>query len=137
MAELSNADTALATAEAKGSATLQLQMDLLAEQERVDVFAAKQRGENVQLIEEYYAAKRVELQQKVAEANLNSIASLFGSMASILEENTKEQKIAASAQALINTYLGATSAFAQTPWWYNNKNPCSHSSSCSGYGVYL
>lgn len=115
MAELSNADTALATAEAKGSATLQLQMDLLAEQERVDVFAAKQRGENVQLIEEYYAAKRVELQQKVAEANLNSIASLFGSMASILEENTKEQKIAASAQALINTYLGATSAFAQTP----------------------
>ncbi len=115
MAELSNADTALATAEAKGSATLQLQMDLLAEQERVDVYAARQRGENVQLIEEYYAAKRVELQKKVAEANLNSIASLFGSMASILEENTKGQKIAASAQALINTYLGATSAFAQTP----------------------
>ena len=115
MAELSNADTALATAEAKRSATLQLQMDLLAEQERVDVYAARKRGENVQLIEEYYAAKRVELQQKVAEANLNSIASLFGSMASILKENTKGQKIAASAQALINTYLGATSAFAQTP----------------------
>ena len=115
MAELSNAETALATAEAKGSATLQLQMDLLAEQERVDVYAARKRGENVQLVEEYYAAKRVELQQKVAEANLNSIASLFGSMASILEENTKGQKIAASAQALINTYLGATSAFAQTP----------------------
>lgn len=114
-AKVADADTILATAQLKGQATTQLQMNLLDEQEQLERLAATKRGESITAIEEYYAAKRAEIKRLEVESAFSSVASLFGSIAGLLEENSKGQKMAASAQALINTYLGASSAYAQTP----------------------
>lgn len=48
-------------------------------------------------------------------SELKTYANLMESMSSLFEENTIAYKGTATAQALINTYLGATAAFTETP----------------------
>ena len=48
-------------------------------------------------------------------SELGVYENLMGSMSDLFEENTIAYKATATAQALINTYLGATAAFTETP----------------------
>ena len=61
--------------------------------------------------------KQLKAEEEAREANLNKLKitlteDTFGKIASILGENSKAGKIAASAQALINTYQGVTEVLA-------------------------
>lgn len=67
------------------------------------------------MIEEDYATKVEAIEKAKNEAILASTAGILGDIGGLFKENTIASKLAASAQALINTYLGATAAFAQTP----------------------
>lgn len=57
----------------------------------------------------------IDLHEKVVQAGTETIGNFFGNVGALLDENTIATKAAAVAQAIINTYLGATAAFAQTP----------------------
>lgn len=59
--------------------------------------------------------KRNKQMTALYRSELGTYENLMGSMSSLFEENTLAYKTTATAQALINTYLGATAAFTQTP----------------------
>ena len=109
-----DADIELATAEARGQSTLQLQLNLLDAQRKAEIENARQTGADIQRIEEYYAAKRQELKRLELNSALSATGDMFGAVAALFEENTTEYKVFATAQALMNTYLGITNALAQT-----------------------
>ena len=69
-AKIADADTRLATAQIKGDATTELQLELLAKQEQAEIMAAIKRGESITAIEEFYTAKRVQIKQLEAESAL-------------------------------------------------------------------
>jgi hypothetical protein len=75
--------------------------------------------EKKQQIREYYAGLQGDLQKKKAENDLKYTAAALGQLKDFLGEGTDASKIAGSAQALINTYLGASQAIADPtmPTW--------------------
>lgn len=86
------------------------------EQERLNAIAnAEKTGADVNKINERYDKAEKSLDKASNTAKLQLASDLAGNLSSLFEENTIAYKASASAQALINTYLGATAAFAQTP----------------------
>ena len=57
----------------------------------------------------------LQLIEDVEQAKFDVALAIGASIEALFEKNTIAAKFAAIAQALINTYLGATAAFAQTP----------------------
>jgi hypothetical protein len=66
------------------------------------------------LIKQKYAAYAKNLAREEQSSKLAIYGDFAGSLASLFGENTKVARIAAVAQATINTYLGATAAFTYT-----------------------
>lgn len=58
---------------------------------------------------------RAKMQLALQKSELKGYADLMDSVSSLFEENTVAYKATATAKALINTYLAATSALAETP----------------------
>lgn len=56
--------------------------------------------------------KSAEIEKDIERAKLAFTADVLGSIGSLVEQDSQEGKIIASAQALINTYLAATAALA-------------------------
>ena len=90
----------------------QLQLE---NQRQMELEQAEAVGGDVTKINEKYAMMQVALEKEVQRQKLSVISGFAGAIAGLFDENTIAAKVAAVAQATINTYLGATAAFAQTP----------------------
>ncbi len=77
------------------------------------IAAAEQSGQDVSLVKKKYAKLGNDINKAEYQANLAMAGDLAGQLSSLLGEETVAGKIAAVAQATINTYLGATKALAQ------------------------
>ena len=102
-------------AEMKGNATYEKEVSALQREKEAAIFEAKSKNQATYQIEEYYEALKSNLRQQMIDSQLSSLASMFGSLSDMLKQDSIASKVAATAQATINTYLGATAAFAQTP----------------------
>jgi hypothetical protein len=87
---------------------------LILEQQQ-EIEAAQKTGASVYGINKKYKAYNVLLAKEEQAAKQAIYAGFAGSLASLFGEQTSLGRAAAVAQATINTYLGATAAFAQTP----------------------
>lgn len=65
------------------------------------------------------AAKRIEIEKAQQQAKLSIISNALGSVAELVGKDTVAGKALAVAQAVINTYLGATAALAASPPPFN------------------
>jgi len=77
----------------------------------LEVAAAEKSGADVEVINEKYNQRKVQLESEVADAKIAGFGQVLDSYASILGEETKAGKAAAIASALISTYQGAQSAY--------------------------
>lgn len=59
--------------------------------------------------------ERLKVQKNLQKSEIKIYADLFDSISGMFEEDTIAYKATATAKALINTYLGATAAFTETP----------------------
>lgn len=152
-------DLKLATAELNNTATLENRLSFLKAQEDAEILSAISTDRSINEIKEYYAAQRMDIARKENEAAMDATAQLLGSISSLWEESTIEYKIFASAQAVMNAWLGVTNALANTKggivaqvagaatalvsglaavkkiWSVNVKNPTTGGSSISGGSV--
>ena len=108
------ADIELATLETNGQASLIARMNLLKAQEDAEINSAITNERETEKIRAYYAARRREVEREEFAASLQATSKLMGSIASLWEESSSEHKIFATAEAVMNTYLGVTNALAQT-----------------------
>lgn len=76
--------------------------------------------------------ERAKTQKALQKSELQGYANLFDSVSGLFEENTVAYKATATAKALINTYLAATSALAETPGGYIAKAVAMASTLASG-----
>ena len=110
-------DLILAEAELSNKATLDLKLQYLDAEKRYEMSRVENTAnseEEMFAIKNFYAAKANELKREELETALMATGQAFGSIASIFEQTTEEYKIFATAEALMNTYLGITNALAQT-----------------------
>ena len=87
---------------------------------RNEIDNANKTGADVKLINEKYAKYDLELEQLKADNKLQIISGFAGSLASLFGEQTALGKVAAMAQATIDTYVAANKALASSPppWNY-------------------
>ena len=71
---------------------------------------ARIAGADEAKIKEHYEMKKTEIRRKYNNITLQAAGALFGALASAEEKGSKKWKKMAKAQALINTYLGVTTA---------------------------
>ena len=96
-------------------ALIELERQSLKKKKAQEIEFAKKTGADIALINEKYRLADIELTRAATEAKLNVALQFADSISQIASENTVVAKAAAVAQTVINTYLGAQSAFAQTP----------------------
>lgn len=94
------------------SKIIELEKEKLRQQEIQEIAAAEKIGADVSLIREKYRKADEELDRASNEAKLSLASDFFGNLETIFGENTKIGKAAAVAQATVDTYKGATSAYA-------------------------
>lgn len=87
----------------------------LEHQREMEVEQAEKLNADVDAINRRYAMIEVELERQVQRQKYQVVADFSSALAGLFGEQTGIAKAAAIAQATINTYLGATAAFAQTP----------------------
>lgn len=80
-----------------------------------EIAAAQELFADLRPIHQKFANYQKMLDKEVQQAKLAVYGDFAGSIATLFGEQSKVGKAAAIAQATINTYLGATAAFAQTP----------------------
>mgnify|MGYP001561259060 CR=1 FL=1 len=112
---LINAENLRAVQESAIENEFELKQFQLNEDRKAELEAAEKTGADVLLINHKYANYQKILDNEVATAKLQVAGNIAGNLAELFGEQTRIGKLAAVAQATINTYLGATAAFAQTP----------------------
>lgn len=70
--------------------------------------------DEVALLDEIEKKKRA-IQQETTDKELAATAHLFGAVAALFKQNSNEQKVFSTGNAIINTYLAATKALASAP----------------------
>ena len=80
-----------------------------------DRIMEEKSGADINLINEKYALLRINLSKIEADAKLSVYAQFAGAIGSLFQEHTIMAKVAAIAEATINTYLGATQALKTYP----------------------
>lgn len=108
------ADLELATLEAKNQSTLQARLRLLDAEKNAEINNAYETWRSIDEINAFYAAKREQIKREETKAMISSTVDLLGAIASLWGENTTEYKVFATAQAVMNTWLGVTNALANT-----------------------
>ena len=111
--ELLAEESDLELAEINSRLNLQLISQADFEQQR-QLIKERFADESLQLLEKNLATE-LELSESVSKSKVDLAKGITASLDALFEENTIASKFAAIAQALINTYLGAQAAFAQTP----------------------
>lgn len=104
-----------AIAENRINETLELELQGLERKRLQEIEYAEKIGADVGMVNEKYRQAEIELNKQAQMAKLSVLEQFAGQVAQLAGENTLIGKLAASAQALINTYLAASSVFAQTP----------------------
>lgn len=94
---------------------LEFEKQALETKRQQEIYYANQIGADVEAINKKYDRAELEIERAKVNAKLAIAESFAGQVAELFGEQTRIGKIAASAQTLINTYLGAQAAFAQTP----------------------
>lgn len=98
----------------EGQSLIELKQKQLEIERLNEIATAKKIGADTTLINKKYSNAQIELVRAEQRAKYSIYAGFAGAVSDLLGENTKVGKIAAIAQATINTYLGATAAFSQT-----------------------
>jgi len=131
--ELSTNDQILAAAKENTA----LKLELLAQESDLELAELKSRQDLALISQEDFELQKLLIKEKFADestklleeslefegnlfdeafiAKFKVAASVAAAMEALFDEHTVVAKFAAIAQALINTFLGATAAFAQTP----------------------
>ena len=81
--------------------------------EQSDGYLAQQKKLNEEITKANI--ERAKTQKALQKSEMKGYADLFDSVSDLFEENTIAYKATATAKALINTYLAATGALADTP----------------------
>lgn len=68
-------------------------------------------------LDDEYTARKIDLKRSEKEAEIMLAQQTFGMLASVVNQNTVAGKAIATANAIINTYEGATKALAQGGFW--------------------
>lgn len=109
----------LAIFEAQAQNEFEVQRRNLDIKRQQELTAAEKNGADVNLIYEKYALARSLIDRAEAESRMMIYSDFAGSIATLFGEQTAIGRIAAVAQATINTYLAATQALAAYPPPFN------------------
>lgn len=96
---------------------LESQLARLDAQKAAEIANAEAIGAETTAIEEKYAIMKEERERELQNAKLAMAASTAGQLSELLGQESAAGKAFATAQALINTYLGASKALAQLGAW--------------------
>lgn len=110
-AELEHIDNIAAAQREFIYAQIEAERQRLVIQEEQEIAYARSIGANVTAIEAKYSAARKAIAKAERDAKLAVFSDLAGNLAQLFGENTVAGKIAAAAQATIQTYLGAVQAY--------------------------
>lgn len=108
-----NMENDRALAEIKMTNDLDFQLQKLEAQKALEIANAEAIGAETAAITERFEIKKDEIKRKYYNAQLEMAAGTAGQLSSLLGEESAAGKAFATAQALINTYLGASKALAQ------------------------
>lgn len=106
-----------ALADLKLSNDLESQLMRLEAQKALEIANAEAIGAETTAITERFEMMKDEVRRKYYNAQLEMAAGTAGQLSSLLGEESAAGKAFATAQALINTYLGASKALAQGGIW--------------------
>lgn len=112
-----NMDNDRALAAMKQGNDLESQLARLEEQKALEIANAEAIGADTAAIEEKYAIMKKEREREFYNAKLAMAASTAGQLSELLGKESAAGKAFATAQAAINTYLGASKAIAQGGIW--------------------
>lgn len=112
-----NIENDRALAEIKMGNDLDFQLQKLEAQKAMEIANAEAIGAETASIVERYEIMKDETKRKYYNAQLEMAAGTAGQLANLLGEESAAGKAFAAAQALINTYLGASKALAQGGIW--------------------
>lgn len=112
-----NMENDRALAEIKMTNDLDFQLQKLEAQKALEIANAEAIGAETTAITERFEIMKDELKRKHYNAQLEMAAGTAGQLSSLLGEESAAGKAFATAQALINTYLGASKALAQGGIW--------------------
>lgn len=112
-----NLENDRALAEIKMADDLDFQLQKLEAQKALEIANAEAIGAETTAITERFEIMKDEVRRKYYNAQLEMAAGTAGQLSSLLGEESAAGKAFASAQALINTYLGASKALAQGGIW--------------------
>lgn len=112
-----NVENDRALYDAKLNKDLETQLAYLDTKEALEIEKAEAIGAATTAITEKYEIMKDELKRKYYNAQLEMAAGTAGQLSSLLGEESAAGKAFATAQALINTYLGASKAIAQGGIW--------------------
>lgn len=103
--------------DAKLNKDLETQLAYLDAQKALEIEKAEAIGAATTAITEKYEIMKDDIKRKYYNAQLEMAAGTAGQLSSLLGEESAAGKAFATAQALINTYLGASKALAQGGIW--------------------
>lgn len=112
-----NMENDRALADMKLGNDLESQLARLDAQKAAEIANAEAIGAETTAIEEKYAIMKEERERELQNAKLAMAASTAGQLSELLGQESAAGKAFATAQALINTYLGASKALAQLGAW--------------------
>lgn len=112
-----NLENDRALAEVKMTNDLDFQLQKLEAQKALEIANAEAIGAETTAITERFEIMKDELKRKYYNAQLEMAAGTAEQLSSLLGEESAAGKAFATAQALINTYLGASKALAQGGIW--------------------
>lgn len=112
-----NLENDRALAEVKMANDLDFQLQKLEAQKALEIANAEAIGAETTAITERFEIMKDEIKRKYYNAQLEMAAGTAGQLSSLLGEESAAGKAFATAQALINTYLGASKALAQGGIW--------------------
>lgn len=112
-----NLENDRALAEIKMTNDLDFQLQKLEAQKALEIANAEAIGAETTAITERFEMMKDEVRRKYYNAQLEMAAGTAGQLSSLLGEESAAGKAFATAQALINTYLGASKALAQGGIW--------------------
>nr|DAV76618.1 MAG TPA: tail length tape measure protein [Caudoviricetes sp.] len=112
-----NLENDRALADMKMNNDLESQLARLDAQKALEIANAEAIGAETTAIEEKYAIMKEERERELQNAKLAMAASTAGQLSELLGQESAAGKAFATAQALINTYLGASKALSQLGAW--------------------
>lgn len=112
-----NMENDRALADMKMGNDLESQLARLDAQKALEIANAEAIGAETTAIEEKYAIMKEERERELQNAKLAMAASTAGQLSELLGQESAAGKAFATAQALINTYLGASKALSQLGAW--------------------